>query len=335
MTSFSPSQGPPAVVGCCDHPSRTVSVSLDRLQRLEACEARAELQERHIELLQKQVSETDAILKLELARGEKHAETLMHIARTCDERTSEMREQHAAALRVKDVATTKMENHIAALQVENAALKAKHVDLTASHVAAKEVIAALKAENTALKAQAASTLAEIHAAVTTGAMEILPVRFDSRLFVEWRVGGIPPPPPPQFDRAWSAAVSVGGWKADVDAAAGDTRATVTQNGWGFCTLRGAAPLPRGPTTRVGPCGGQRLPAYRVIVEAYGWRDGEDEWCRLGFVPSQKIHRGGAATAIAPQVEYGIQNYGGWAIVVWGSFAGEVDRDTRYSGCGLR
>jgi hypothetical protein len=71
-------------------------VSLDRLQRLEACEARADLQERHIELLQKQIAETDAALKLELARGEKHAEALMHIARTCDERTSEMKEQHAA-----------------------------------------------------------------------------------------------------------------------------------------------------------------------------------------------------------------------------------------------
>jgi hypothetical protein len=75
----------------------SVTVSLDRLQRLEACEARADLDARHIELLQKQIDEIDGILKLELARGEKHAEALMHIARTCDERTSELKEQHATA----------------------------------------------------------------------------------------------------------------------------------------------------------------------------------------------------------------------------------------------
>jgi hypothetical protein len=34
---------------------------------------------RHIELLQKQIAETDAALKLELARGERHAEALMHV----------------------------------------------------------------------------------------------------------------------------------------------------------------------------------------------------------------------------------------------------------------
>jgi hypothetical protein len=38
--------------------------------------------------------------------------------------------------------------------------------------------------------------------VTTGALEILPVRSDSRQFAEWRVSGIPPPPVPEFDRAW-------------------------------------------------------------------------------------------------------------------------------------
>jgi hypothetical protein len=35
------------------------------------------VKKRHIELLQKQIAETDAALKLELARGERHA--LMHV----------------------------------------------------------------------------------------------------------------------------------------------------------------------------------------------------------------------------------------------------------------
>jgi hypothetical protein len=59
--------------------SGTVSVSVDRLQRLEACKARVGV---HIELLQQQIAETDAILQRELVRGENHAEALMHVART-------------------------------------------------------------------------------------------------------------------------------------------------------------------------------------------------------------------------------------------------------------
>jgi hypothetical protein len=50
-----PSPVPPAAEGTCDgndDAARTVSVSLARLQHLEACEVRADLQERHIQLLQ-------------------------------------------------------------------------------------------------------------------------------------------------------------------------------------------------------------------------------------------------------------------------------------------
>jgi hypothetical protein len=312
-------------VGCrdgSDRPSRTVSVSLDRLQRLEACEARVDLQEQHIELLQRQIAETDAALKLELARGEKHAEALMHIARTCDERTSEMKEQHAMALRV----TAKVED-------ENTALKTKLLELTASHAVAtskleaqKEAIIELKAEVTALKAQAASTLTEIHTAVTTGTMEIFPVRpSDSRQFAERRAGGIPPPPPPQFDRAWCAAVCAGGWEADIDAA--DARATVTINDEGSCTLRSAAPLPRlGPAPRAAS-GGPQLPAYRVVVERWGGR-GE---CWLGFVPSHEMHGSGHAAAVAPNPDYGIHNYGGWYILVDRSDAVAALTDTTSTG----
>jgi hypothetical protein len=215
---------------------------------------------------------------------------------------------------------------------ENAALKTKLTELAASHAAAKEAIAALNAENASLKAQAASTLTEILAAVstvTTGAMEILPVRPDSRQFVEWRMGGIPPPPPfvPRFDRAWCAAVCADGWKADVDVAAGDMRVMVTQKGLGDVTLRSATPLPRGPSPCVGPGGRQQLPAYRVIVEAHN----DDGWCRLGFVPSHHTHGGIATAAVAATPQYGIHNYGGWYILVYAASAGNVHSTTLFSG----
>jgi hypothetical protein len=238
-------------------------VSLDRLQQLEASEARADLQARHIELLQKQIAETSVALKEERALSEKQAEAMMRVARTC-ERSCEMKEQHAAALRAQDAATAIVED-------DNAALKAKLRELAASHAASiakldaqhvdaisklevrhKEVVADLKAECAALRAHAElkSTLTEILAAVTTGAMEVLPVRADSRQFVEWRLGGIPPPAaaelpsvPQFFDRAWCAAVSAEGWKAAVDA---NVCATVTRVGPYSCTLRSAAPLARSP-----------------------------------------------------------------------------------------
>jgi hypothetical protein len=311
-------------------------VSLDRLQRLEACEARVDVQERQIEMLQKQIAETEAALKLELARGEKHAEALMHIARTCDERTSEMKEQRAA-LRVKDAAMAKMEATLLELTASHAAaitnleagqkdaitkLEVQHSDaITKIEGQHKDAITKLEAEIAALKAQAASTLSEILAAVTTGAMEILPVRPDRRQFVEWRVGGIPPPPaPPQFDRAWCAAVCAGSWKADVDAATGDARANVTHKGGSaFLTLRSATPLPRGPPPRFGSGREQQHPTFRVVVEAYG-RPG---LCRLGFLPSHAMHGGDEATAVAPKPGHGIANYGGWCIKVHASRAEDV------------
>jgi hypothetical protein len=153
----------------------------------------------------------------------------MHIARTCDERTSEMKEQHAAALRVQDAAGAKMED-------DNAALKA---ELTASHAAANEAIAALKTEN-------------------EWRVGGIPPPFTLEL-----------PLVPQFDRAWCAAVCTVGWNVNVDATAGGARARVAQNGDGYCALRSAAPLSRvGFSQRLGP-GGQQLPAYRVVVDSYG------------------------------------------------------------------
>jgi hypothetical protein len=130
---------------------------------LEACKVRADLQERHIGLLEKRITKADAALKLELARGEgheKHAEALLQIARSWDVWASEMKDQHAAALRIKDAATAKVQD-------ENAVLQAKLLELTASHAtvigkldAHKDVIAELKAENAALKAHNASTPAK-------------------------------------------------------------------------------------------------------------------------------------------------------------------------------
>jgi hypothetical protein len=238
-----------------------------------------------------------------------------------------MKEQHAAALHVHSAATAKAE--------------AELVELAASHAAAiseqgarhTEAIAELKAENAALKVQAASTLKKLLAAITTGAMEILPVRPDRRQFVEWRVGGIPPPPPPlavplvpQFDRAWCAGVCiVGGWKADVDAAAGDVRAKVTQAGSGFSTFRSAVPLPRNLTPHIVSEGHQQ-PSYRVIVEAHG----RNEFCRLGFVPSHHTRGDGAATAVRPAIHYSIYDYGGWYIEVQASRASGA-HDAQYNG----
>jgi chromosome segregation ATPase len=148
------------------HGSDTASVSLARLQRLEACEARADLQAQHIELLQKQIAETGAALKVELARGEKHAEAMMHIARTCDERTSEIKEQHAAALRIRDAATAKLEDDNAALEADNAALNAKLVELATSHAAAIKLDAQHKEATTKLEAQI-SKMETLHKEATT------------------------------------------------------------------------------------------------------------------------------------------------------------------------
>jgi hypothetical protein len=321
----SPPDAAPTVAGFSD----TVSVSLDRLLRLEACEARGDLQARHIALLQKQIAETDAELKLERARGEKHAEALVHMAQTCDERVSELKEQYAAALRIKDAAMAKVEAKLEELVASHAVAISK---LEAQH---KEVTSDLEIENAALKVQAASTLTEILAAVSTGAMEILPFRSDKRQFVEWHVGRIPPPPPPpsaaaappfvpRFDRAWCAAASADGWKADVDAASGDVRAKVTHKNKGtmYCTLRSAAPLPRGILSHVGD-GGQQQQAYRVVVEAYG----SSESCYLGLVPGARRTILQLFRAGAPNPRDGIHDSGGWYIRVHASAAGKITRNS--------
>jgi hypothetical protein len=200
-------------------------------------------------------------------------------------------------------------------------LEAQHKDaITKLEAQHKDAITKLETENAALKARVGSMLNATFAAVKTGGM-VLPVR------PETRVDGITQLPPAaepvlmQFDRAWCAAMGVVGWKTDIDAAAGDVHAAVTHGGSAYLTLRSAAPLPR-----LGP-GGQLLPTYRIIVEAYdaGWS------CHLGFVPSHRMRSSGTVTAVVPTPKYGIDNYGGWHIMVRAWSVGEVHGDARYAG----
>jgi hypothetical protein len=67
---------PAAAVGSCDG-SELVSHHLGV-----GGPTAAHLQERHIRLLRRQIDVTDAALNLERARSDKHAEALVHIART-------------------------------------------------------------------------------------------------------------------------------------------------------------------------------------------------------------------------------------------------------------
>jgi hypothetical protein len=203
----------------CDS-NRTVSVSLARLQHLEACEARVDLQKQHIQLLQKQIDDSDAVLKLELARGEKSAEALMHIARSCDSRVDELKAHHAAA--------------IAKLQNEAAAKDARLEEMKAEKEALGATNAALEAQVAALQAQTTSKLSDIHGAIAA-LHTLLPPQVPSLTLA-----------PVAFDCDWCAAACGPKWRVDVDASTG-MRAHVTHGGNGTLTLRSAAPLPRRPS----------------------------------------------------------------------------------------
>jgi hypothetical protein len=275
---------------------------------------RADLQERHIHLLQKQIDDSDAALKLELARGEKHAEALMHIARSCDDRVDEIKTHHAAA--------------VTSLKAELEAVKASHAvtigKLETQHAA---VIAALENQVAVLRLHAMSKLTDIHAAIAAlQTLEIHPIRADHRQFAEWHTGPVPslptppqPPPPPcvAFDRGWCTAACGARWKVDVDDATG-VRARVTQdvNDWfvnARLCLRSAAPLQRRCSAHAPVANGHQqgqLPAYRIIIEAYD----STQSCRLGFL---------AGAAHRPIVGQPIEQYGGWSIMIQPSSAGFV------------
>jgi septal ring factor EnvC (AmiA/AmiB activator) len=113
-----------------DPTHRTVAVSASRLEELQRCETLASLHGQHVQLLQTQVSALDAELKAARASDERHAEALMHIARTCDNRADEMQAQHAAALRGKDDALAQVirsKDEIVALFTQQLADKDKQL----------------------------------------------------------------------------------------------------------------------------------------------------------------------------------------------------------------
>jgi hypothetical protein len=292
-------------------------------------ELQATLDAQHIAILQKANKELEDALKTEQARAEKHADALMHIARTCDDRNSELKDQHAAALCVKDTLIARVEQEKAALQAANAAIlaklegaaAAKDVILTevrTQNAALQTEIAALKVENVALKAevrvlqaQATSKLADLHTAVAALHALLLP-----------------PPPlllvaPMTFDRKWCTAVCGKTWKVDFGAPS-SMRAHITQEGAGCLTLRSAAPLPRrssSPQALAAADGRQQdqLPAYRVVVDAYG----RGQQCRLGFIPSHLVgaRAGAAADRVFPVEGHAIWAYGGWSVEVRALAAG--------------
>jgi hypothetical protein len=346
------------------HLDGSVIVSVARLRQLEAFELRADLDAKTIALQQQQIRDLDAALKLEQARGEKHADALMHIARTCDERTGELKEQHAAALRVQAAGVAKLEEDSVALRASHAAVIHK---MESTLARAELEIAALKAAHASairkLETQALTKLDSIHGAIAAlQTLEIQPIRPDRRQFASWHCGRLPQMPA-TFCRAWSTALLTDGWKIDIDAGTG-MRMHVTQKGYSdWLTLRSAAPLPRrivgggGAVSLVGLDQQQQqqqhqeqLPAYRVILEAYS---DVHKWCYLGFVPS---HRGcsgansdGAGlnlghtvravssiadancSTITPTAGHDICNYAGWCIDVRASSDGLVHPDTTFSG----
>jgi hypothetical protein len=231
----------------------------------------------------------------------------MRIARTCDDRSSELKDQHANALRVKEMTIAKLEDAAAGnavivgdVRAENATLKAENMSLKVENGALKAEVATLKANVTASQARAMSKLTDIHTAVA--ALHTL----------------LPPLPPllllapVTFDRSWCAAACGTTWKVDIDATG--TRAHVKQADEGWVTLRSAASLPRPFSTFAAADKRQQLPAYRVVVEAYG----SAAWFGLGFLPSHHV-RGGAGSAAAvipvPVQSNAIFKYGGWCVHV--------------------
>jgi hypothetical protein len=296
----------------------------NELQRIQMLDLRATLDAQNIALLQKENKELEDALEAEQARAEKHADALMRIARTSDDRSSELKDQHAAVIRVKETLITKLEQEKAALQASNAALIAKLEGAAAAkdgilteartqNATLQTEIAALKVENGALKAevrvlqaQATSKLANLHAAIA--ALHVL----------------LPPPPPPlllapmAFDRKWCNAACGKTWKVDFGGPS-SIRAHITQEGAACLTLRSAAPLPR-PLSSLSLAAADgrqqqdQLPAYRIVIESYGRSE-----CRLGFLPSH--HSDAAAALVTPVQGYAIWAYGGWHIEVRASTVG--------------
>jgi hypothetical protein len=149
MSAASPLHPPQhgTVTGTDGGPDRTVSVSADRLERLERSETVAALHAKHVQQLQTQVGGLETELKAERAHGEKHAEALVRVARSCDDRVDELKTHHAAALRVKDDAVSQLKEEFAALRASHAAAIAK---VESETTALKAELEALKASHSAV-----------------------------------------------------------------------------------------------------------------------------------------------------------------------------------------
>jgi hypothetical protein len=139
------------------------------LRRLEPLQLQADLDAQNIVQLREQNTALEDALSMERARGEKHAEALMHIARTCDERVNELKAQHAAASIANQTTIAKLEDAVAAkedtlqkVKAQNAALKAA---TAATVIKLEKEKAALEAQVALLQAHAMLKLADIHTAI--------------------------------------------------------------------------------------------------------------------------------------------------------------------------
>jgi hypothetical protein len=280
--------------------------------RLQTLELQVGLDAQHIALLQKENQELKDALLTEQARAERHADAMVHIARICDDRSSELKAQHAAAVISHQKSVANMEDAkdviLNEAKAENATLKAEVRDL--------------KSQVAILQAQTTSKLTDICTAIA-GLHTLLPP--------------LMPPLPPlvslapvAFDRDWCTAACGSTWKVEIDVAT-NTRAHIAQAGMLCPALRSAAPLPRWPPSLAAADGRQELPAYRIVVEAYG-PNRLSQFCFLGFLPSHCKRTGGidAATAVIPVEGRPIPSYGGWHIAVRPLSSTGVDEES-YSG----
>jgi hypothetical protein len=299
-----------------DDGDQMVSVSRSRLQELEFCALRAELDAQNIQLLQEQVKKLEGALGTEQARSEQMASAFADVARACDNRARDLEEQYATKLAKLDSA------HDAAMAAKDATMAAKaaaitgmerrFVELDAAHartVAAKDAaFAKLERDHAALRAEVVAQLSAVHAAVTSKlALEIGPVRADGLQYATVHVGSVPLDTF-AFDTAWCAAAAGARWKIDIDPLA-RARAHVVQcsrSGSGYLTLRGATPLPRRVPSACAPP--QQLASCRVVIEAYPVHPDGKEFLNVGFLPSH-AHANGAL--VTPVVGRNIHHYGGW------------------------
>jgi hypothetical protein len=294
-------------------PSDSVPDVAKLLQRLQLLELRADLDAQIIAQLRDQNKVLEADFNAESSCGEKHAEALTGIQRTCDSfmricdnRVNELSLQHARAIAKLEDAAAANKRTLETLRAENAALKG---EMTALKAAAATAVAKVEKEKAALEGQVALLQAQATSKLT-----------DIHTVVAALQGLLPPRPflslaPVAFDRDWCAAACGTKWDVDIDAGT-SLRAHVTGGQYGdtdpqgYCclTLRGAAPLPHRPSSSL-VVGGRKLPGYRVVVEAYGVHQS----CRFGFIPS---HHAGAA--VTPLTGRNIFMYGGWCILVGAS-----------------